>query len=221
MANKNSNKKLICFDLDGTIIDKTNNIWISICEGLGADKERKQVGSKKFFSKLITYDQWIEHDVMLWKEKGVTRQRIIDIIKNLKLMEGTEETLNELKKKGFKIGVISDSLDIVLEVLLPNYKEIFDDVFINKLFFNEKGEIIGWKATKYAMEMKGNGLKRIAEKEGISLADCIFVGDGSNDINAARLAGFSIAFNSDCEELKRVCNVVIEKKDLREILRYV
>ncbi len=42
-----------------------------------------------------------------------------------------------------------------------------------------------------------------------------------NDIEIAKLAGFSIAFNSKSEELNEVSDVVIEKKDLREILEYL
>jgi len=34
-------------------------------------------------------------------------------------------------------------------------------------------------------------------------------------------AGLGIAFNCNEEELKKVADVVIEKKDLREVLKYI
>ena len=64
-------------------------------------------------------------------------------------------------------------------------------------------------------------LKQIAEREKIKLEECVFVGDHDNDLKIAEEAGLSIAFNAHSEELKKVANVVVAKKDLREILKYV
>src|SRR3989344_2190149 len=219
-ASKEKRFRLVCFDLDGTIIDNITNFWKFICEEHGCDMARKQKARDSYFNNLITYDEWVEHDVNLWKEAGVTRRKMMESTKKLSLVPGAVEALKELKKRGIKLGIISDSMDIALE-LISNHAELFDEIFINRLLFDKEGKISGWKPTKYGMEKKADGLKRMAEKEGFDLKECVFVGDGVNDVHAAEIAGLSISFNSSSKELDKVCDVVIRKKDLREILDHI
>lgn len=137
------------------------------------------------------------------------------------LIKGSLETLKELKKKGYKIALVSGSINIVLEKLIPNYRELFEHVYLNELEFDRKGEIKGIKITDFDIEEKSSGLKKICETENIKPEECVFVGDHYNDIGIAKKAGFSISFNSKSSELDRVCNIVIRKKDLRGILKYL
>ncbi len=224
MDRKNKNRKrylLVCFDLDGTIVDKITSIWKFIGCEFGVDPVRREKGTREFFDNIISYDEWVGNDVRLWMEKGITKDRFIRAVRKLKLMRGAREALDKLRAEGVKLAVISDGLDIVLEALMPDYRNVFDDVFINRLKFDSRGRLEGWQATEYCMDRKADGLKAIAKREGISLSKCAFVGDESNDIGAVRLAGLGIAFNSSSEELNRACDIVVRKKDLREILKYL
>ena len=47
------------------------------------------------------------------------------------------------------------------------------------------------------------------------------MGDHCNDIKIAEEAGLSIAFDAKDEGLKKVSDLVIDQKDLREILKYI
>ena len=71
------------------------------------------------------------------------------------------------------------------------------------------------------MDGKATALRKIAEREGLSLKECVFVGDYLNDLKIIREAGMGIAFNCQHDELKKVADVVIDKKDLREVLRHI
>lgn len=213
--------KLICFDLDGTIVDKTVFIWQTIHDHLGTDKKKREDKKKKYYNKEITYEEWAKHDLMLWEKKKATKKEILDAIKKLKLMNGAKSTIKTLKKRGLKLAIISGSLNIVLEYLWPDYKKYFDYVLINKLFFDKKGKIVKTNFTAYDEERKALGLKKISKKERIKLNECVFVGDHNTDIHIAKEAGLSISFNSKSKKLDKVCNVVIRKKDLREILKYI
>ena len=42
-----------------------------------------------------------------------------------------------------------------------------------------------------------------------------------NDLKIIQDSGLGIAFNSEHDELKKVADVVIDKKDLREILKHI
>lgn len=213
--------KLVCFDLDGTIVDDTVFIWETIHQHLKTDGKRRDEAKRKYFNGDITYEQWADHDIKLWKEKKATKKEVIRAIKPLRLMKGAKETIKILKRKKLKLAIISGSLNIVLEKLLPDYKKYFDYVLINKIIFDKKGNILRTKVTKYDGVRKALGLKNIAKKEKIKLKECVFVGDHNNDVAIAKEAGLSISFNSKSKKLDKVCDKVIRKKDLREILKYV
>jgi phosphoserine phosphatase len=71
------------------------------------------------------------------------------------------------------------------------------------------------------MDGKGIALRSIALREDIPLPRCAFVGDHANDLAAARLAGFSIAFNPKSAELEAVASAVVRSHDLRDILPHL
>lgn len=213
--------KLICFDLDGTIVDKTTFIWQTLHNYFQTDQHRRKDAMEQFHAKKITYDAWAQHDLQLFKERNVTRKEMLKAFAPLCLMPGALETLTNLKQRGFTLAVISGSLQIVLEHLLPNYKELFDVVLINHVYFDAAGKIERIVATPFDMEQKATGLKKIAAHEHIPLAQTIFVGDNYNDLHVAQLAGKSIAFNCQSQELRRIADVVIDEKDLRKILAFV
>jgi len=213
--------KLVCFDVDGTLVDELKYIWGLMHEGLKIDMERVDKARERFFNGEITFREWAEHDINLWVERGVTKKDLIDVVKKLKLMPGAMETIHALKKKGYMLAIISGGLSIVLDYFMPNYEKLFDHIMINRLFFDKTGKISGIEPTEFGADnYKIDGLRSIAEKEGISLEECVFVGDSENDIEIAKGAGLSIGFNPN-PKLAEVCDVIIKRKDLREILRYV
>ena len=213
--------RLVCFDVDGTLVDNVTFSWQVFHDYFRTDRHKREDAKKRFFDRQITYKEWAEHDINLWKEKKATKEDFLQAIKHLKLMEGALETLNELKRRGLKLAIISGSLNIILEKLMPNYNDFFDDVFLSRIYFDEKGNIAKVEATEFDMDAKALALKKIAEREKISLKECVFVGDYLNDIKIIQEAGLGIAFNCKHDELKKSADLVIEKKDLREILRHI
>ena len=216
-----SKYKLVCFDVDGTLIDNIKFSWQIFHDYFQTDRHRREDARDKFFNGHITYKQWAEHDINLWKEKNAKKQDFLMAIQHLKLMDGAFETLEELRKNKIKLAIISGSFNIVLEKFIPNYQEFFDDVFLSRIYFDENGCIKRVEATEFDMDAKALALKKIAEKEKINIQECVFVGDYLNDIKIMQEAGLGIAFNCEHEELKQIADVVIEKKDLREILKYI
>ncbi len=208
--------KLICFDIDGTLIDDTEYIWVTLHDAFKVPLDIRKQHYEDFISKRITYQDWVDLDILEWKKRSIKKNDIESVIKSLKVMHGARETVLRLKSKGLKVAVVSGSLDIVLDTLLPEIH--FDYKFMNKITFKESGHILEGIATPYDMEHKASGLKYIAKSEGISLDECIFVGDNENDIHIAEIAGFSIAFNSKSKNLNEISDVIIEEKDLTRIL---
>ena len=217
--------KLVCFDVDGTLIDFPQDhpkfSWQVFHDYFQTDAHRREDARNKFLNGKISYLQWAEHDIGMWKEINARKEDFFMAMEPLKLMNGAMETLQELKRNNLKLAVISGSINVVLEKFIPNYNEIFDDVFLSRIYFDKKGRITKVEATEFDMDKKAEALKQIAKREKIRLEECVFVGDYLNDIKIIREAGLGIAFNCQHDELKKISDVVIEKKDLREVLKYI
>ena len=216
-----SKYKLVCFDVDGTLIDNVTFSWQVFHDYFQTDKHRRADAQRKFFDGKITYREWAEHDINLWREKDAKKEDFLKALSHLKLMEGAMETLQELKKHDIKLAVISGSLNILLEKFIPDYNYFFDDVFLSRIYFDDNGYISRVEATEYDMDGKAVALRKIAERENISLDECVFVGDYLNDKKIIQEAGLGIVFNCNHDELRKAADVVIEEKDLREILKYI
>lgn len=212
--------RLVCFDVDGTLVGKTVFVWETLHERLGTDPAKRQQAWDDYFGGRITYSAWFEHDIALFRERGaVTRERLLDAMQGLELVEGVHEVLGELEAAGLRLAVVSGSLNLVLEKFdLDRY---FDDVFINDLFFDGRGQLIGWRPTPFDIDRKAGALEWLLVKHGLERRQTVFVGDNFNDVSIARRAGKAIAFNSRCAELIECADANVPGTDLREVLPHI
>lgn len=212
---------LICFDLDGTLIEEENGdiLWKRMSVMVhGSDKisnERYELYKKG----MLGLKKWADMDLSEWKSAGMTKDIISSQAKHSRLNPGAKELLNKLKEEGYKLGIISGSVGILLDVVFPDHP--FDDVFINKIYFDNEGNIDSWTVTEYGNKLKSEALKIIAKRENIPMSRTVFVGDHINDISAAKAAGLSISYNSKSKELDDVCDVVLRKVDMTQILDHL
>lgn len=210
---------LIIFDLDGTIIDDTVYIWKTMHEHFQTDPSRRKQAYEDYMSGKISYAEWAAIDIELLGAQDVTRKDLVDLFQELRLMPNARSTLETLKKRGHELAIISGSVDLVLAIVLPDYKDIFSEVFVNKLIFDQNDFLVDILPTPFDMEHKATGLKFLANQYKITEEDIAFVGDNENDIQIAQIAGLAVAFNSKSERLDSVSQVVIGGKDLSRILK--
>ncbi|MFH1641277.1 MAG: HAD family phosphatase [Nanoarchaeota archaeon] len=215
--------KLVCFDLDGTLVDNIVFSWQLFHEYFKTDSKKREKVKAKFYNGEISYLEWARHDINMWVAKNAKKKDFMDALKknNVKLMKGARETLNILKNKGMKLAIVSGSLNIILEYVLPDYKDYFDDVYLSWIHFDKIGNVTEVKVTEYDMNKKADALRRIAAEQKIALKECVFIGDHHNDLKIAELAGFSIAFDAKDEDLRKVADVCVDKKNLKEVLQYI
>lgn len=213
--------KLIVFDFGGVLVN-TFSSWVTLHKYFGTYKEsRKQFNM--YHKGEISYQKWCEMNIELWNKKKKANKEIMEkaIAENITKIKGADELLKKIKERGYKIAVISGDLNITLEHYFD--KNLFDYIFINQIFFDKDGNIIGVKGTNYDFKAKVQALKAICKREGIKLEECIAILDDAygNDLELAKVVGYSIAFNSKSEKLNKIADVVIKKKDLKEILKYI
>lgn len=212
----NMKYKLIAFDLDGTLIEGLEFSWKLIHDKLKVDQKKRDEMKEKYFSGKASYQEWAIHDVMMWKELGATKQNLIEAISGLNVMPGAHELLFELKKRGLIVGVISGSLNFILDEIFP--KHPFDFVYLNEVIFDKEGYINECKPTYFDFNKKADALIMECKECGIDLKETIFVGDHDNDVQAAKVAGLSIAFNCNSDKLRKVVDYEIKEKNLMQVL---
>ncbi len=209
--------KVVCFDLDGTLVEGAVFIWDLLHDYFETDMARRRSAKEAYFDGRISYQEWFEHDLRLLSEKGATKADMEEMIRQrLRPVPGALETLEAVKAAGMTSAVVSGSLDIVLEAFFPT--ELFDHVFLNRMEFDPSGSILGGVHTPYDLERKADGLLEVARLAGVGPEQCVFVGDNYNDLSAARVAGMTVAYEPKSEELRTLADFVIESAPLTALL---
>ena len=206
--------KLAAFDMDGVLFEHFN-FWYELHKRFGTYKKGKELTEKY---KKNNYAKLAEEVVnKLWKRKPA--KPYFDLVKEAKFLPGVKETFNELRKRKIKTAIITSG---PRELALRAQKELgIDFIFTNELVIKDNvvtGEF-KWPVADGKNE-KVKALKELCNKLNINLNEVAYVGDNYNDIGAFKIVGLAIAFNSEEEEVKKYAKIVIDKKDLREILNF-
>jgi phosphoserine phosphatase len=211
---------LVAFDVDGTLVQEPNGltVWEVLNKRFTGRADCNEERYALYRAGKLSYAEWVALDVTGWRDAGATRDEIVAAFAPLRLIDGTRETLEALKSAGHRLVVISGTLDLMLNTLLPDPP--FDEIHANHLGFDDEGKIGHWRATPFDMEGKARLLRAVALRHRIPLARCGFVGDSENDVWIGREAGFTLAVNPKSPELEKTAAASIHTDDLRSILPY-
>lgn len=210
--------KIICFDVNGTLVKE--NSWSIFTNGdEEIEKEIQAIFGDYYTGKMTIDDSWAKMVAVL-RRTGRANQNFFyncwDETSTFK--EGAEEVIEYLKKKKYKIYLISCSIDIYLDCIAKRFN-LSGFYAGSHLIFDANGEIE--KITSDCIkgkEFKKDKLKELAEKEKVNLEDIIFVGDGDNDIGVFQLTKHGIAMG-DNERLLNCCWKKIKSlEEIKEIL---
>ncbi len=199
----NDEKFLVVFDVDGTLIKNIRHSWTLLWSELGVDASVAEERKDKFLKGKLSYLDWAAADCETLKEFGFKREHITKIVDSKKctLTHNLIEAINLLKDNGAVVSIISGGVDALLYELLPEANDLFDDIFINRFVFDNKGDLsyispteYDWDDYKKGVAGKNRGLERLCEKYDIPISKTVFVGDDLNDFKAMRLAGRKIFY---------------------------
>ncbi len=183
------NRRLICFDMDSTLI-KTEVID-ELAERAGVGEEVRAITESAMRGEIDFSESFIQRVSLL---NGLDVKVLEEIAVNLPIMEGAQRLMSILKKCGYKIAILSGGF-----TYFGNYlKKLFD---VDYVYANEL-EIVDGKLTgKHVGDIvdgkrKAELLKLISQVEKIDLEQVIAVGDGANDLPMLNIAGLGIAFHA-------------------------
>ncbi|MBS3175398.1 HAD family phosphatase [Candidatus Woesearchaeota archaeon] len=207
--------KLICFDMDGVIF-KDINFWMELHK-IFETLEEGEILTEKYLH--TDYDKLVEEVVnKLWK--GRDSRAYYRLVESLEYLPGVKETFEEIKKNDVITAIISGSS---IDVARRAQRDLgIDHIYANELIIKDgkiSGEFI-WPIGA-GKEKKAEIVKHLTSDLNILLRDVVYIGDSDMDIEAFKIVGKSIAFNSSSDNLKKVADIVVESDDLRKIISYL
>ena len=183
------NRRLICFDMDSTLI-KTEVID-ELADRAGVGEQVRAITESAMRGEIDFTESFAQRVALL---RGLDVSVMEEIARSLPIMEGADRLMSVLKMCGYKIAILSGGF-----TYFGNYlKQRFD---VDYVYANEL-EIADGKLTgRYLGDVvdgkrKAELLKLIAQVEKIQLEQVIAVGDGANDLPMLNLAGLGIAFHA-------------------------
>ena len=183
------NRRLICFDMDSTLI-KTEVID-ELADRAGVGEQVRAITEAAMRGE-IDFNESFKKRVSLLK--GLDESVMQEIAENLPIMDGADRLMHILKKCGYKIAILSGGFNYFgnylkkrfgVDYLYANELEIID----GKLTGKHVGVIVDGKR-------KAELLKFLTQVEKIELDQVIAVGDGANDLPMLNIAGLGIAFHA-------------------------
>jgi phosphoserine phosphatase len=203
-------KRLIVFDVDGTLIDAEMIDELAKAAGVGG--KVSEITSRAMNGE-IEFKQALKERVQLLK--GLPVEVLDSIVDNLEVTSGAEELILALKALGYKIALISGGFTQFVEKIKEPLG--IDYVYANKLVIKD-GKLTGEVVEPIIdAERKAELMQQIAEKENLLMEQVVAVGDGANDRFMLQNSGLGIALYPKAV-LQKVASGVITKDNLAGIL---
>ncbi|MCK9446339.1 HAD-IB family phosphatase [bacterium] len=210
--------KIICFDVNGTLVEE--NSWEIFTQGDKLIEKEIEEIFKEYYSRNKSIDDAWNELVTLLKKTGRANKNFISNCGNsaTTYKDGAKEIIEYLKEKGYKIYLISCSIDIHLKRMVEDLR--IDGFYAGShLMFDDLGELemISSECVK-GKEYKKDKLNELAEKENINIEDMIFVGDGDNDIGVFEMTKHGIAIGENEKLLNCSWKQIKSLKEIQNIL---
>jgi phosphoserine phosphatase len=205
--------KLAVFDFDSTLMDgETIDFFaaeLGLEEQVATITEQAMQGRLDFYESLVTRVKLLE---------GLDYQKVVEIGRGLPLMPGAYETIKKLQEKGYKTICFSGGFRVGTE---PAKEKLGLDADFSNILHHKNGKLTGSVGGEMMFDFsKGDMIQRLQRLLNVHRTDTIVVGDGANDRSMFKFANTRIAFCAK-DILKKEANIIIDEKDLTQILNKI
>lgn len=183
------NRRLVVFDMDSTLIDA--EVIDELAKAAGVGDQVSAITERAMRGELDFKASFRERMALL---KGLPECVLEEIAGSLRLTEGAETLISQLRRLGYKTAILSGGFSYFAERLQKRLG--IDYVYANALPI-ENGLLTGGVEEPIVDgQRKADLLRELAQREGISLEQTIAVGDGANDLPMLSIAGLGVAFRA-------------------------
>jgi glucosyl-3-phosphoglycerate synthase len=211
--------KIAIFDMDNTIL---RGRFIDTCAKLyGFEKDLLDIRTGESDPTSMT-------KIIARMLKGLNLSQILAVADSIPLVHDVKEVIKELKNRGYVVGIISDSYDVVTnhvktkigaDFSLANELEFSKSVATGEVklpsfFFNTKESLC-----RHTL-CKTNAVQHILKHYNININNAIAIGDSENDLCMIKHVGIGISFCSTNELLNYLADRQITVPSFGEILEF-
>jgi len=205
--------KLAVFDFDSTLMDGETIDFLA--KPLGLEEKVAKITEEAMAGRLDFFESLIERVALL---KGLENSLAVDICKNLPLMPGAMETVSKLKEQGYKVICFSGGFRIGTT---PAKEKLGLDADFSNILHHKDGILTGLVGGDMMFGFsKGDMIQRVQSMLGVSKENTLVAGDGANDVSMFPFASKRVAFCAR-DILKKEANIIIDTKDLTQILEHI
>ena len=183
------NRRLIVFDMDSTLIQCEVIDELARAAGVG---DQVAAITEAAMRGEIPFNESFER--RLAALRGLDESVLAGIAQSLPITEGAERLISNLKRLGYRVGILSGGFTYFanhlkqrfgVDCVSANELDIVDGRLTGKI----KGEIVNG-------EKKAELLRAMAADLGVDMRQTIAVGDGANDLPMLSIAGLGVAFHA-------------------------
>jgi len=219
--------KIWFFDMEGTLLQKdfaldngkvAPSAWTVLAKLISEECYIEEELSKDRWNsgKYNGYLDWMTDTIRIQQKHGLKKWHIDEVVKIAKLHDGAHELVKAIKATSAKIVLISGGIKPLADKVQRELR--IDHAFSAcEYFFDESGNLEFYNLLPTDNEGKVSFMLQIANEYGVKPSECIFIGDGKNDISLAKSVGISIAFNAQVD-LCQVATFSIKQKKGQENL---
>lgn len=210
--------RLALFDMDGTLL--AGRFIVAL-----AKRKDRELRLARFLDRFdITPEYRTRRIASVFR--GTTRDEIEQLAREMPLNPGAVEAVVGLRKRGYSVGIITDSYHSAAEVVR---RRVFADFVLANVIEFRRGRATGvitlaptfrsGRTGRLAYD-KLNALRFLVRRWGLRAKDLVAVGDSLNDIGMLRAAGISVAYRPTDERVRRAAKHVATHR-LDEVLKWV
>ncbi|MBE0499073.1 MAG: phosphoserine phosphatase SerB [Campylobacterales bacterium] len=202
--------KLCVFDFDSTLMDGETIDFFA--EPLGLKEKVSAITDKAMRGEMDFFESLTQRVGLL---KGLEFSKVEEICRNLPFMPGAKETISALKKAGCAVVCFSGGF----RTATMHGKDVLGyDADFSNVLHHKNGRLSGLVGGDMMFDFsKGDMIERLQTILGVDRSQTMVVGDGANDRSMFAHADTRVAFCAK-EILKKEANIIIETKELTQIL---
>lgn len=205
--------KLAVFDFDSTLMDGETIDFLA--KPLGLEEKVASITEEAMAGRLDFFESLIERVSLL---KGLEYSKAVEICQDLPLMPGAYETIAKLKENGYKVVCFSGGFRIGTG---PAKEKLGLDADFSNILHEKDGILTGLVGGDMMFGFsKGDMIQRVQAMLGVSKEDTLVAGDGANDVSMFPFASKRVAFCAK-DVLKKEANIIVDTKDLTQILKEI
>ena len=173
-------KKLIFFDLDGTLT--THNTWYDFNLFFGMSEQEDQTLLDWYKRGIISYSEWDELIVKVLRDRNqCTKQRVAEFLSTAVPRSEARDVIAACKEKGYLSIILSGTMRQIAEHFKNELGADFSYT-TSEIIFDDNGDFIGITNDKDEGPAKLRIFEKLCSEHGVDPTDTICVGDSRNDL---------------------------------------